>query len=547
MRALDAIVEILKREGTDTLFCYPTTPIIEAAAAAGIRPIVCRQERVGINMADGYTRIANGTRNGVFAFQYGPGAENAFSGVATSFADSSPVLFLPLGYPKTRSGIVPHFSSVRSYETVTKWVEQVNDAARVPEIMRRAFSYLRMGRPGPVMLELPKDVIEEELDDGDFVYESVKPARFGGDPGDVDAAAKALLTAKNPIIHAGQGVLYADATTELVELAELLQLPVMTTLSGKGGFPEDHPLSLGTGGATLTGPVLHYLKQSDLVFGIGCSLSIHDMSVNIPGRKTIIHATLDPIDINKCYPVQYPVIGDAKLVLGQFIEAAKDLLGKKSRRNDIAANIKKVNDDWMADWMPKLTSDETPINPYRVIWDFMHAIDPRDTIVTHDSGSPRDQISPFYKAVSPRSYIGWCKSHTLGTGLGLIMGAKLAAPNKMAVNFMGDAAIGMVGLDFETAVRCDIPIVTVVLNNSTMAIERNTLVISHEKFRTRDVGGNYSDMARALGGHAERIKDPAEIAAAFGRAKQYTEQEGKPMLLEFITSDEHEFSYRRFL
>ena len=210
----------------------------------------------------------------------------------------------------------------------------------------------------------------------------------------------------------------------------------------------------------------------------------------------------------------------------------------------VASEVQTVREAWLEEWMPKLTSEEVPITPYRVIWDFMQAIDPRDAIVTHDSGSPRNQMVPFYRTTTPRGYIGWGKSHALGTGLGLIMGAKLAAPDKFCANFMGDAAFGMTGLDFETAVRCGIPITTVVLNNSAMAIERHALVVSHDRYRTRDIGGNYADMGRAMGGYTERIEKPGEIIPAFERARKMNEG-GRAVLLEFITSQEIEFSHRR--
>ena len=202
-----------------------------------------------------------------------------------------------------------------------------------------------------------------------------------------------------------------------------------------------------------------------------------------------------------------------------------------------------MREEWLKEWTPKLASDEVPLNPYRVMWDFMQTVDPKDAIVTHDSGSPRDQLMPFYRATAPRGYLGWGKSHALGTGLGLIMGAKLAAPNKFCVNFMGDAAFGMTGLDFETAVRTGIPITTIVLNNSAMAIERHALVISHERYRARDIGGNY-DMGRAMGGYAERVEKPDEIVPAIQRARQHNEA-GRAVLLEFITSQEINFSHRR--
>jgi thiamine pyrophosphate-dependent acetolactate synthase large subunit-like protein len=331
-------------------------------------------------------------------------------------------------------------------------------------------------------------------------------------------------------------------------LAELLQVPVMTTLEGKSAFPEDHPLALGTGGAVMTGMVYHFLRQADVVLGIGCSFTRHGMSTNIPPGKTIIHATNDERDLNKNYATDYPILGDAKLVLRQFIEAIKDLTHGKGKSDDGAkvADVRQVREDWLKGWMPKLTSDETPITPYRVIWEFMRTVNPAEAIVTHDSGSPRDQLIPFYRATAPRSYMGWGKSHALGTGLGLTMGAKLAAPDKFCVNFMGDAAFGMTGLDFETAVRSGLPILTVVLNNSTMAIETDHMRLSHELYGTRDLGGNYTAMGQAMGGYAERVEHPSEIAPAIERARKSTEA-GKAALLEVITSEESAFSHRRGL
>ena len=227
-----------------------------------------------------------------------------------------------------------------------------------------------------------------------------------------------------------------------------------------------------------------------------------------------------------------------------MIEACRDRLVGATRNGATAEEIATVREAWLADWMRKLDSDEVPINPYRVMWEFMRNVDPDHAIVTHDSGSPRDQLIPFYQAGGPHTYLGWGKSHGLGTGLGLNIGAKLADPDKFVVNFMGDAAFGMTGLDFETAVRSGIPILTIVLNNSTMAIETSAMTRSHELYGTRDLGGNYADLGRAMGGWAERVEDPADVGPAILRAKAATEN-GQAALLEFITSEEGEFSHRR--
>ncbi len=547
MKVLDAIAHILKKEGVEYLSAYPTTALIESTAEVGIKPIICRQERVGVGIADGYARVTNGNSPGVFAMQNGPGAENAFAGVATAYSDAVPILLLPLGHPRERDGVFPQFSSVRSFSDITKFVEQISTASQVGETMRRAFARLKMGRPGPVMVEIPSDVADVEVDAS--ILENYKPIKATLSKADLEAvqsAARALLNAKSPIIYAGQGVLYADASEELVELAELLQVPVMTTLAGKSAFPEKHPLALGSGSSVMNGCVYHFLRQADVVFGIGTSFTKHSMTTTIPSGKVFIHATNDPIDIDKDYYTDYPIIGDAKLVLQQFIDACKDLQSASTNQGDsnVVGEIASVRKAWLKEWTPKLTSDEVPITPYRVIWEFMNNVDPREAIVTHDSGSPRDQLMPFYQSGGPRTYLGWGKSHGLGTGLGLNIGAKLASPDKFVVNFMGDAAFGMTGLDFETAARNGIPILTIVLNNSTMAIETTHMARSHELYGTRDIGGNYADMALAMGGWAERVDDPTDVGPAILRARKAT-KDGQASLLEFITSEETAFSYRR--
>lgn len=545
MQVMDAIAEILKREGVSTLFCFPTTPIIEAAVAAGIRPVICRQERVGVHMADGFARVANGRPPGVFAMQYGPGAENAFAGVATAYSDSSPVLFLPLGHPRETAQLFPMFKSSRTYASVTKSVEEVILPHEVGNVMRRAFNALKNGRSGPAMVEIPADVVGHQLGDGAIDYTPVRAARSQGDARDIDEAARLLVEARCPMILAGQGIFYAEATAELVKLAELLQIPVMTTIDGKSAFPEDHALSLGPGGGSFTGHGRHILHKSDLVLVIGSSLTRHGVTTPaIPAGKRYIHATNDARDLYKSAAIDVPILGDAKLVLAQLADAVRDRLGGRARGPETAAEIEKERAAWLARWQPKLRSDESPINPYRVISEFMRVVDPAEAIVTHDSGSPREQLHPFYRATRPRGYLGWGKSHQLGTGLGLAIGAKIAAPDKFCVNFMGDAAFGMTGLDFETAVRCGIPICTVVLNNSTMAIETQAMRLSHERHNARNLGGNYAAIARELGGWSERVEDPGEIGAAIGRARRQTE-EGRATLLEFITSQEQGFSHRR--
>lgn len=545
MRAADAIVEILKREGTNTLFCFPTTSIIENAVAAGIRPIICRQERVGVDMADGYARVTNGNPPGVFAMQYGPGSENAFPGIATTFSDSVPVLFLPLAQARDQSQIFPTFVSNRTYASVTKQVEEIRLPESTPAVMRRAFNALKNGRPGPVMVEVPRDLVDLDIGTDTLDYRPAPRTKSAPDPRDADAAAKLLLEAACPVILAGQGVLYAEASDELVQLAELLQAPVMTTVDGKSAFPEDHALSIGSGGNTFSGPGRLFLyTKADLVFGIGTGLNRHPLTTPpLPKNIRIIHATNDSRDLHKSYNTELALLGDAKLTLASVIEAVKDRLGGKRPNRSPAGEIAAERAAWLARWEAKLNSKESPITPYHVMNEFMRVVDPASAIVTHDSGSPRDQLLPFYRATKPRGYLGWGKSHQLGTGLGLAIGAKVAAPDKFCVNFMGDAAFGMTGLDIETAVRAGIPSCTIVLNNNTMAIEIPHMKLSHEKHHARDLGGNFSELGRSLGAWTERVSDPNEVANAIVRAQRATE-DGRTCLLEFVTSAETAFSHR---
>lgn len=543
MRGNTALANVLKMEGTELLFCYPANPLIEAAAIAGIRPIMSRTERTTVNMADGFTRVSNGRRTGVVVTQSGPGIENAYGGVAHAFAESIPILVIPGGPPRDRTQQLPNFPAIEAYDKVLKWGGQANQAGRIPEMMRRAYTSLRSGRPGPVMVEVPADVGDEEISEEAFDYRPVGHIRSAGDPADVRAAARALLNAQRPVIYAGQGVLWAEASSELVELAELANAPVMTTNIGKSAFPENHPLSLGTGANTLTKMVRHFLDRSDLVFGVGCSFTTNLASIGVPPGKTMVQCTVDARDINKEHRIDHAVIGDAKLVLGQLIEEVQRLTGDDGRRGESepAGEIARIKSEWLEEWMPRLTSDEVPINPYRIIWDLMHTLDRTQTIVTHDSGHPRDQTIPFYEAIVPRGYLGWGNSSQLGYSVGLSMGAKLAAPEKTVVTIMGDAAIGMAGMDIETAARLEIPILLVVFNNHVLSGYSVNYPVATERFGFTNLYGNYADLSQALGGYGERITDPSEIVPALGRAQEAMVG-GKPALLEFMTKEENALS-----
>ena len=542
MKAAAVVAEILKREGVQFLIGYPVNPIIEAAAEADIRTIIVRQERTGLHMADAVSRVTSGERIGVFTMQHGPGTENSFGGVAQAFGDSVPIVVLPGGYPRKLLNIPPNFSSFLNYQHVTKWAEQVILTEAVPAAMRRAFTQVRNGRPRPVLVELPYDLLQDEVPDG-WSYAPAPRLRTAPDPRDVARAAAALVAAERPVLYAGQGVHYARAWPQLRELAELLEAPVTTSLQGKSAFPETHPLSLGSGGRSISKQLHHFLNNADLIFGIGCSFTTTSYGVAMPKGMRIIHATLDPVDINKDLAAELALVGDAALVLDALLAEVRDRLrGKpRGRAEAVGHRIAQLKNEWLAQWKPRLTSEAKPLSPYRVIWDLLHTVDVANTIITHDAGSPRDQLSPFWEPVAPLTYLGWGKTTQLGYGLGLAMGAKLAHPEKLCVNLWGDAAIGFTGMDFETAVRERIPILSVLLNNFSMAIELKIMQVATEKYRSTDISGNYADFARALGGWGERVTEPEAIVPAIQRAIAKT-REGTPALLEFITEQAVDFS-----
>jgi len=537
MKVVDAIAHAMKAEGVDVLFAYPVNPLIEAAAKVDIRTVIVRQERIGLHMADAYSRMSSGDKIGVFCMQHGPGAENAFGGVAQAYSESVPILVIPAGYPRRLAHYYPNFNSTLNMQHITKWAEPVTMGRAIPEIMRRAFFQLRNGRPGPVMLEVPLDVFNEDVPDN-WQYTPAFSAKTAPAPDDVAVAAQVLAAAAHPVIYAGQGVHYAKAWGELKTLAETWNIPVTTSIEGKSAFPEDHPLSLGSGGRANPRPVKRYLEQADVILGIGCSFALTGFGVQMPKDKTIIHATLDPMDLNKDVVAQYGLIGDAKLTLSALSAAMEDHdKSPATARADEPSRIAAMREEWLGEWMPKLTHNEAPINPYRVLWELNNMVDKSNTIITHDAGSPRDQTTPFWQATTPLSYIGWGKTTQLGYGLGLAMGAKLAHPDKLCINVWGDAAIGFTGMDFETAAREQIPILSILFNNFSMAIEIPIMPVSQEKYGAIEISGHYGDMAKAFGGYGERITDPNDIVAALQRGIDAT-RNGQPALLEFITDQE---------
>jgi acetolactate synthase I/II/III large subunit len=538
MQGSQAVAEALRREGVDTVFCFPANKMIDTAADVGIRPIVGREERSVINMADAYSRVSNGRRIGVALVQHGPGAEHSFGSVAQAYSDSVPLLLLPNGNPRDQLGLRTTFDAVEAFRPITKWAARFETPATVHEQMRRAFQLMRSGRPGPVVLELPLDVAAEEFDGALFEYTPTTRYRSAADPADVERAIDLLMAAERPLIRAGHGVLWAEATDELVTFAELINAPVATTYVAKSAFPEDHALSIGSGGTAVSPGIRAFVPEADLIFSVGASLLTTLGSFQLPRSKRIIQATNDPDDLSGQYPIDCGLVGDAKLVLQQLSEALRNRLRTAkpaSGRRNTRAEIAEVAAQTAAEWDPLFNSDEVPISPLRVISELMRAVDPARTVITHDSGYPRDHLAPHYVSTRPRGYLGWGNSTPLGSSLGLALGAKVAAPDKVSVCFLGDAAFGQCGLELETAVRNKIPVLCVLVNNSEMTGYGDHQPIAQQRFGLKDLTGRYAEIGTALGADAYRITSPDEVGPSLRKAVADVEA-GKVVLLEFITA-----------
>ena len=545
MNSVEYVASILKQEGVQWMSCYPSNPLIEAVAKEGIRPVAFRHERGAVMAADGYSRLSDRKRFGVVAVQSQAGAENAVGGLAQANADNVPILALPGGNPLDMFFVRPNTVAARTWEPVLKRVEVITRADQTGNVMRRAFHALRSGRPGPVLVEMPADVCMAQIPEGAPAYASPTPALYAPAASAVADAARQLVDAKEPLIWAGAGVMSADATDELRVLAELLDAPVYTTMPGKSAFDERHPLSVGAGGSTAAGPARQWLDDCDVLFAVGTSLTATPYGQRFSRDKFLVHSVIADDEINKDTAADIGLVGDAKLTLAALIDTVRGLIGEQGRDTGVRERIKDAKDAWLKQWMPYFTNDDGPLSPYRVIHEMNQVLDGENSVVTHDAGAPRDQIVPFYTATTPHSYVGWGKSTHLGFSIPLMIGAKMAAPERMCVNLMGDGAFGMSGLDVETSARAEIPITTIVLNNGIMATYPGGFPTAREKYGVSLMQGDYAGLAQAMGAEGIRVAEARQMGPALEQAKRLN-AEGKTVLIDVQTRAEDSRAPARF-
>ena len=532
------LARILKQEGIEWVSTFPVCQVNNALGREGVPLVMMRDDRYAVAVADATSRISGGARIGVCTFQGGvnaAGLQVAFAGMAQAFEDGSPVLCITDGIP---AGATENsqFDVTAALKTVSKWYGHLDKPERLPEFMRRAFTMLRTGRPGPVVIAIPDS--HAQYDETADPYIPVKGSKFAPDPADVAAAVELLLKAEKPLIYAGEGVIYAGASAELKEFVELANTPVISTLKAKGAFPEDHPLFVGVRGDQVN----HYLDECDLLFAVGSSLSPGRFSHGIPGavNKTIVHCTIDELHVNKTYPTAQAVIGDAKFAL----QALTAELSAKTSSNgrpagNVAAEVKSVRDSAMVKYREAMASTENPINPYKVYAGLMEALDPHKSFVTHESGNTRDQLSTVYDTLVPRAFLGWGNVSSLGFSFAATIAAKLSFPEKQCVAVTGEAGLGYMLGQLEVALRQTIGITVVHVSNGGFAgYGPGFWGDGHDPFTHKVLGYDEVDMSKVIGEmgyHTERVTEASDVVLALQRAFSANES-GQPAYIEFICS-----------
>ncbi len=541
MTGAQIVAAILKHQGMKHIIGFPSSGLFDAAAELDIPPVIARTPRVAVNIAEGHARTTLNDNLSVVTVQYGPGAESAFAGVAQAWNDRAPVLFLPTGYPRGSEAVSPNFESSRNFRHITKWCESVSRIEDLPQLLYSAISRVRHGPPAPVLLELPVDLLEQECDLDMPSYRQVRRARPQADAIEIEEIMEALLRARHPLILAGQGVLSAHASKELAEFAELVNIPVMTTPNAKSAISERHPLALGTAGRARPATVDRFIERADVILALGSSLTRSYYIRPVPPGKHVLQVSIDPNDLGKDYPVALGVVGDCRSVLRQMLARVhtdpKAIARRAGLRVELTQEIAACRQDFLARWMPFMNAGSSPISPYRVVREIMDVLDREKAIVTHDAGNPRDQFIPFYDVTEPRGYLGWGKTTQLGSSLGFAIGAKLARPEAIVAAVMGESAFGMVAIDFETAVRCQLPVLAIVLRNHVLGGYAASMPVATKKYQANRVSGEYAPIARALGGHGECVVDPEKLREALQRCVASV-RDGRAALLEVVTHEE---------
>ena len=544
MPAMDAVIHILEDEGVDTIFGIPGAGILpfyqSLRKSRKIQHFLARHEEGAIHAADGYARVTG--KVGFCACTSGPAGTNFVTGLYTAQVDSIPIVAVTGQNVRALLG-KEAFQAVDIAEIVkpvTKKSYCVMEPAQLPFVFREAFRIAREGRPGPVLIDLPLDTQRMEIVYDPDSDRSLEIARASPDRGAIKAALKMLMEAESPVILLGGGVLIAGACEELRELAEYLQIPVLTTLMGKGGMRMDHPLYAGQVGIQCNTPFGNRtFLESDLVLGIGCRFSDrHTGTLNVytNGRK-FIHIDVEPTQIGRIFPPDLGIVSDAKLALEALIEEARAM----TPRREPSGRVKQIvveRERWARPW----DFEQVPIKPQRVFKE-IHEFFDEETLFATCIGLNQIWSSQYQHIFRPHNYIIPGGAGPLGWDLPAAIGAKVAHPEKQVVDIVGDFGLGFCGEEMAMACHYNIPVLVIVINNGYLSLIRQAEKYVYDmNFEVETwYGGKLLDFvqwAQAYGAYAERVEEPGDIKGAFQRAID----SGLPALVEIVVEREADAS-----
>ncbi|WP_456436705.1 acetolactate synthase large subunit [Methanopyrus sp.] len=520
------LVECLKEEGVEHIFGYPGGAVLpiydEIYDEVSIEHILVRHEQGAAHAADGYARVKG--KPGVCMATSGPGATNLVTGIATAYMDSSPVIAITGQVPTTMIGkdAFQEVDAVGVFMPITKHNYQIGKPEEIPEVVKEAFKIAITGRPGPVHIDVPKDVQEAEADieiPKTVEVEGLNVVKRGH-PVQVKRAAELLAEAERPVILAGGGCVISNATRELIELAELLGAPVATTLMGKGAFPEDHPLALGMAGMHGTKAANYALTECDVLLAVGCRFSDRttgDPSGFAPGVK-IIHIDIDPAEIGKNIPVDVPIVGDAKLVLRDLIKELKRRKYLRERKR-WGKRIEELKAE--VEMPPEHTESDQRISPRELVRALHEALRDRDYILTTDVGQNQMWMARYFPVEEPRRFISSGGLGTMGFGLPAALGAKVAAPEKTVVAVVGDGGFLMTAQELATAVDNDIEVKVFVMDNRLLGMVAQWQRLFYDERLSESKLDEKTDIVKlteSYGATGITVEEPSELESAVEEA-----------------------------
>jgi acetolactate synthase-1/2/3 large subunit len=526
-----AIVEVLEKENVKKIFGVPGESYLNVLNALYEHPqidfISARQEGGASFMAEGYAKASGEV--GVCMATRGPGATNLSIGLHTANQDSTPLVALIGQVDRSHKNreAFQEVDLVAYFSHLCKWTVEIDNTERIPELLHRAFHMARSGRPGPVLVSLPEDVLTEVAEVKELHSYHISPPEPNNYA--VKQAVKEMLIAERPIIIAGGGIIQSKATSLLIQLAESLQIPVATAFRRLDAFPNSHPFYAGSLGLSNTPGLVDYVQNADLVVAIGTRFSqITSQDYTLIGENTrLIHVDVSPEVIGKVYAPFLPIVSDSKAFLQKMLKEIKNL--EAPERKDL---IKGLHEKYMEFSTPKPEYSEDYVDMDGMMYDLVKNL-PKDSILTCDAGNFFSWQSRYYRFEQENTFVG-PTSGAMGYGMPAAIGAKLSKPEKTVVSFSGDGGYMMTMQEFETAVRYNIPILAIVVNNNMYGTIRMHQEKTHPNrpIATDLTNPNFSELAKLFGGYGERIEKNAEFLPALERALS----SGRPALIEVMTN-----------